>query len=152
MSDPEQGSAPTCTALDDVIGPPEPMAPKRRSRSQRVFHKRWCLEHRQQEVCLCTLGVDHQERRTTRSKSLSAQALWCERVNRAHRAAWVHERNVRAWARVYGRNAPGADAYVGTYESALGSSQGAISGTSQGLQRVCVDELALLVVWENPWP
>lgn len=87
----------------------------RASRHHRIYHKRFCDEHDQEEVCLCTLACDHPARRTTMSKSQQAGARWCERVNRAHRAAWVHAHNVWAWTRVYGLHGPGARAYVGTY-------------------------------------
>jgi hypothetical protein len=119
------------------------------SRSHRIYHKRWCTEHNQQEVCLCTLSVDHADRRTTVSKSQQARARWCERVNRAHRGAWVHERNVRAWLRVYGRIGPSARAFVGTYARDVDARNGSI-WMHKGLDRQSLDELALLDLADQP--
>jgi hypothetical protein len=131
------------TPLGD--SPPSPAGRlTRRSRPHRIYHKRWCSEHDQHEVCLCTKGADHHSRSTTVSKSQQAQARWSERVNRAHRAAWVHARNVHAWTRVYGRVGAGAHAFVGTYASAAYEGADTLSASCESLDGPSLDELGLL--------
>ncbi len=120
---------------------------------QRIFHKRYCAEHKQDEVCLCSRGEDHPERQTTVSRSQQAQARWSERVNRAHRAAWVHERNVRAWTRVYGVRIAGANAFVGTYAYAQApGARAALEGFFTSIDIASSDELALMDPLSVGWP
>ena len=118
--------------------------------AHRIYHKRWCEEHQQNEVCLCTLGVDHAARRTTVSKSQQAQARWCERVNRAHRAAWAHAHNVAAWTRVYGTHSPGARAYVGTYASDVTNRQGVLGEPWDDRQGAAWQNLAQSALDDDP--
>jgi len=122
---------------------PGPRTHGKRQRPHRIYHRRWCPEHAQDEVCLCTKGSDHHARLTTVSKSQQALARWCERVNRAHRGAWAHERNVRAWLHVYGRYALGARTFVGTYAREGELTSGVLEMSPAALTRQSMDALSL---------